>query len=121
MIEDLGPPNETVGIERAWKTAVMDAVEALAVYTPARPGDRTIIDALHPFCLAISQGMTLSRAAMEARTGAKATQGMLPKLGRATYVVVDDVQVGKTGDSLPPDPGAWGVAAILEGLAIASE
>jgi dihydroxyacetone kinase len=98
------------------------ALEALAAHTPARPGDRTLIDALHPFCYAVADGKTLAEAAIEARKGADATKSMMPKLGRATYVVgeADPDDGGDATDqarrSLPPDPGAWGVAAILEGV-----
>jgi hypothetical protein len=38
------------------------------------------------------------------------TSKMTARLGRASYV---------GGDSLPPDPGAVGLAALLEGIASA--
>ena len=39
---------------------------------------------------------------------AAATSKMTARLGRASYV---------GGESLPPDPGAVGVAALVEGIA----
>ena len=41
---------------------------------------------------------------------ASETAKMTARLGRASYV---------GGESLPPDPGAVGVAALVEGIAIA--
>ena len=92
---------------------MLNALEALAAHTPARVGDRTVVDALHPFCSAVVGGRSLEEAAAEAKKGADATAEMTPKLGRATYVVGEEV-VGDDHEerrSLPPDPGAWGVAA----------
>ncbi len=86
-------------------------METLLKYTPARRNDRTAIDALAPFVLALKSGKTLSDAAKAAREGAESTRAMKPRLGRAVYVVS-----GKETSTLPPDPGAWGIAAILEGF-----
>ncbi|ETW86239.1 hypothetical protein HETIRDRAFT_122126 [Heterobasidion irregulare TC 32-1] len=100
----------------AWYTAPSVALEALSEHTPARPGDRTIVDALAPFCSALAGGDSLmfyrgmSEAVRRAREGAESTRGMKARLGRAVYVGEGDVR------GLPPDPGAWGVAAVLEGL-----
>lgn len=44
----------------------------------------------------------------KARQGAESTRGMKAKLGRAVYV--------QEKEGVPPDPGAWGVVAILQGL-----
>lgn len=43
------------------------------------------------------------------KKGAEKTRGMKARLGRASYVTADDGKV-------PPDPGAWGVAAVVEGF-----
>lgn len=88
-------------------------MKSLSQYTPARLGDRTIIDALQPFCHELASGMGVGDAAKAARAGAEGTRGMRAKLGRATYV---DAEYNHSKE-LPPDPGAWGIAAILEGLA----
>ncbi|TDL16737.1 DAK1/DegV-like protein [Rickenella mellea] len=76
-----------------------EALNALRRYTPAEPGDRTIIDSLQPFCKLLLDG----------ETGAEKTRGMKARLGRASYV-----REGNIVDV--PDPGAWGVAAIVSGL-----
>jgi len=41
---------------------------------------------------------------------------MKPRLGRATYVVGNEHGAHNDSRELPPDPGAWGIAAIVEGL-----
>ncbi|KAH7921327.1 DAK1/DegV-like protein [Leucogyrophana mollusca] len=121
----------------AWSTALRSpapptsslgaALTALGAHTPARPGDRTVVDALAPLCAAISVSAValstghvepepaantrLEAAALAARRGAESTRGMGARLGRASYV-----GGGSGGEGVPPDPGAWGVAAIVEGF-----
>lgn len=102
-----------------WLAAPLRALDALAAHTPARPGDRTLVDALHPFSDALAHRAGLTTAVSAARAGAESTRGMAARLGRATYVrggkgADGDEEEG--GEGLPPDPGAWGVAAILEGF-----
>ncbi|KAG6885048.1 hypothetical protein C0992_005497, partial [Termitomyces sp. T32_za158] len=101
-----------VPAKQEWGNALVMGLNSLKKYTPARPGDRTIIDALRPFCESISQeGTTLEQAVDAAKEGAKSTRYMPAVLGRAAYVTIpSDLE------NLPPDPGAWGVVAILEGL-----
>ncbi|KZT18852.1 DAK1/DegV-like protein [Neolentinus lepideus HHB14362 ss-1] len=102
------PPN-------SWSTAPLSALQSLSSYTPARPGDRTVIDALHPFCATLSSVQSLEKAVEAAKDGARSTEGMKARLGRAVYV--GGAEEGKDGENgLPPDPGAWGVAAIVEGV-----
>jgi len=91
-----------------WATAASKALEGLRKYTPARPGDRTLVDALHPFLEELGRSKDLKKAARKAREGAQRTVGMEPKLGRTVYVE-------KVGDVA--DPGAVGIAYLAEGLA----
>ncbi|KAL5478930.1 hypothetical protein ACEPAI_2217 [Sanghuangporus weigelae] len=102
------------------REAPLAALRALSTHTPARPGDRTIIDSLSPFCSALAKGESLVSSAKKAREGAESTRGMRARLGRATYVGnhhhPNAGQIDEEDPSLPPDPGAWGVAALLEGL-----
>jgi dihydroxyacetone kinase len=95
------------------------ALTALGKYTPARVGDRTLIDALDPFVKELQESQDLWKAVEAAREGyissglrliisAAETSKMSARLGRASYV---------GGESLPPDPGAVGVAALVEGIA----
>jgi len=94
-----------------WKEAYSMALEGLGKYTPARPGDRTLVDALDPFCSALKNGESLHDAVCMAKDGAERTKGMIPKLGRAVYVGEHGGQTYNV-----PDPGAWGVYVILQGI-----
>ncbi|KZO91206.1 dihydroxyacetone kinase [Calocera viscosa TUFC12733] len=95
-----------------WNEAAYSALEALLKYTPAREGDRTLVDSLSPFCTALKDGKSLDVAVKAGAAGAEHTRGMRARLGRATYV--GDGSTGTEG--LPPDPGAWGVAELFKGL-----
>ena len=103
-------PAGTKADGKIWGQAALDALENLGTYTPARPGDRTLVDALDPFCRALGAGKPLVEAVQAARKGAENTVGLKPRLGRATYVGSKD-----DGD-MPPDPGAWGIWALTDGL-----
>ncbi|MFK7793037.1 MAG: dihydroxyacetone kinase subunit DhaK [Devosiaceae bacterium] len=75
----------------------------------AEPGDRTMIDALHPALNALESG--LGAAAKAARAGAQATAKMTKaKAGRATYISEEKL----AGHN---DPGAEAVARLLEQIA----
>ncbi|KAJ3878031.1 DAK1/DegV-like protein [Lentinula edodes] len=107
-----------------------DALTSLSHHTSAKPGDRTIMDALYPLCdttvplsdsrnadevgfessTECSNGNLFAEACRRAHEGAISTRGMKPKLGRAVYVGL------KEGLELPPDPGAWGVAVLAKGF-----
>ncbi|KOS16378.1 dihydroxyacetone kinase [Malassezia pachydermatis] len=99
-----------------WGEAAVHALESLGKYTPARPGDRTLVDALDPFCrtlLKATEGGKGDKEALEeavkaAKEGAEHTRELTARLGRATYV-------GETSEKVP-DPGAWGVWALVEGI-----
>ncbi|KAL5614548.1 hypothetical protein BROUX41_004651 [Berkeleyomyces rouxiae] len=94
---------------QVWGAALKQSLEALSKYTPARPGDRTLIDALQPFVDVLGSG-GLKDAAQASRKGAESTKGMKPGLGRSVYV-------GGDGYQRVPDPGAWGLSWFFLGLA----
>jgi dihydroxyacetone kinase len=94
-----------------WAIAMRFAMDALSKYTPARVGDRTVIDALVPFINALEAGQNWGQAARAAMDGAEATKTMTASLGRAVYVGMENEWKGKI-----PDPGAWGLAKFFEGL-----
>ncbi|KAK1515909.1 dihydroxyacetone kinase [Colletotrichum costaricense] len=94
---------------QAWTKVAVGALETLQQATPARQGDRTLIDALEPFVRTLESSRSASDAVEAARKGVEATKGMAASLGRAVYV--EESAWGKV-----PDPGAEGVLAILEGL-----
>ncbi|KAI9671241.1 MAG: hypothetical protein M1829_004648 [Trizodia sp. TS-e1964] len=104
------PPSSTPITLQTWSTALQSAFRTLKTYTPATSGDRTLIDALHPFLEALVRGENVSSAAKAAEAGASSTAGLRPSLGRAVYV---GGEVWKT----VPDPGAIGVAEFLVGMA----
>lgn len=92
-----------------WGKALQSSLQALGKYTPAQPGDRTLMDALYPFVETLSKSGNIDDAAKAAQEGAKGTKGMKASLGRTVYV-------GGEGFQEVPDPGAHGLAELLLGL-----
>ncbi|RFU82033.1 dihydroxyacetone kinase [Trichoderma arundinaceum] len=105
--KNIGLAQNTVAL---WGTALGTALENLRRYTPAKVGDRTVMDTLIPFAVVMSES-GFDNGVKAAEEGADATKTMKPRLGRATYV-------GVSSDSkeLPPDPGAWGAMVAIRGL-----
>ncbi|KAJ4423540.1 dihydroxyacetone kinase Dak1 [Gnomoniopsis sp. IMI 355080] len=95
---------------KTWASALQKSCEALSKYTPARPGDRTLVDALYPFVDTLSKTGDVKKAAEASKTAADGTKGMVASLGRTVYV-------GGEGFQQVPDPGAWGLAYFFLGLA----
>ncbi|MQA07970.1 MAG: DAK2 domain-containing protein [Pseudonocardiaceae bacterium] len=98
----------------AGATAALDAVTALG---KAELGDKTLVDALHPFSTAfrgeIDAGTGLSEAmataATEAREAADATAELRPRIGRARPLAERSIGT--------PDPGAVSLAMVLRAIA----
>ena len=95
---------------KSWAEAAQYALDSMSKYTPAKPGDRTLVDALAPFVDTLKQTGDVKKAAQAADEGAKKTQGMKASLGRTVYV-------GGEGWQEVPDPGAYGLAVFFKGLA----
>ncbi|CAH0033968.1 unnamed protein product [Clonostachys rhizophaga] len=95
---------------QTWAIALQQSCDALSKYTPARPGDRTLVDALYPFVEILGKTGSLAEAANAARKAAVETKGMQASLGRSVYV-------GGSGFTQVPDPGAWGLSCFFLGLA----
>lgn len=93
-----------------WGTALGTALENLRRYTPAKVGDRTVMDTLIPFAAVMAES-GFDNGVKAAEDGADATKMMKPRLGRATYV-----GVASDSQELPPDPGAWGAMVAIRGL-----
>jgi dihydroxyacetone kinase phosphoprotein-dependent L subunit len=99
------------------RRAVDAAAAAVAALGGARPGDKTILDALVPFVEALasaeSRGRSLAEAATEAaaaaRAGADATASLRARVGRSSRF--GERSIGT------PDPGATSFAIIVEALA----
>lgn len=100
------PEDVNVGI---WARALESSMESLGKYTPARPGDRTLVDALDPFVGTLSRTGSVQKAAAAAQEGSQKTKGMKASLGRTVYV-------GGEGWLDVPDPGAHGLSEFLQGL-----
>ncbi|KAL1956018.1 hypothetical protein VTO42DRAFT_7833 [Malbranchea cinnamomea] len=100
---------------QTWSHALQVSLKALGKYTPAQPGDRTLVDALAPFISTLAETGDLAAAAKAAQDGAEATKNMKASLGRSVYVGSEDEWVGKV-----PDPGAFGLSEFLAGLADAA-
>ena len=79
----------------------------LDVYTRARPGYRTLIDALQPFVEALKAGKGPRAAAQAAHDGAEKTRKMDALVGRASYVAKEELRKLDSEGGLP-DPGAVG-------------
>lgn len=95
---------------KIWAKALSIAMNSMGRYTPAKPGDRTLVDALAPFIEQLSASGDVQKAAQAAEQGAKNTKGMRASLGRTVYV-------GGSGFEEVPDPGAYGLAEFFAGLA----
>ncbi|PNS17643.1 hypothetical protein CAC42_3038 [Sphaceloma murrayae] len=94
---------------KVWAAAAKYASESMANYTPAKVGDRTLVDALDPFVETLDKTGDAKQAAKAAEDGANKTKGMKASLGRTVYV-------GGQGWQDVPDPGAHGLALFFKGL-----
>jgi len=100
----------------AWAEAFTVAVQAIGELGGAKPGDRTMLDALHPATEAFSAAVATGKSPAEAwgvcvaaaAAGTDATARMLPRLGRASYL-------GERAIGLP-DAGAAAVLVWLQAL-----
>ncbi len=95
-----------------WAEALDQGLGAISELGGAKPGDRTMLDALDPFLRTMQQGATAKAtrevvlAAVEAaERGADATAQMQPKLGRSSYLGARVLGY--------PDPGAKAIALWL--------
>lgn len=106
----LAPSTKAAVTPQIWADALSRAAESLGQYTPAKQGDRTLMDALDPFIATLKDTRDLHAAATAAKHGCHRTIGMPASLGRSVYVGGDrwrDI----------PDPGAHGLSEFLLGLA----
>jgi dihydroxyacetone kinase len=88
-----------------WADALAQGCGAITDLGGAKPGDRTMLDALDPFVKALQQGEDLKAAVEAAEGGAEATAQMKPRQGRSSYL--GDRVLGH------PDPGAEAVTTWL--------
>ncbi len=77
-----------------WATALLEGCGAISELGVAKPGDRTMLDALAPFAQTFRDGVAAARPAGDVLTdavraaegGAEATTRMLPRRGRSSYL-----------------------------------
>jgi len=109
-----GKPAPTPG---DWAEAFGQAVAAVRELGGAKPGDRTMVDALQPaadvFSAAIrggqSPGQAWAAATEAARKGCEATTRMTPRLGRASYLGTRAIGI--------TDAGAAAVVCWMDAIA----
>ncbi|WWC99517.1 dihydroxyacetone kinase [Kwoniella sp. B9012] len=93
-----------------WSGAAKQALDTLYKYTRARPPSRTLVDPLEAFIASLpSKG--LNGAAEDAHKAADKTKELVAKAGRGAYVNQEDLKKREV-----PDPGAWGIWRIVDGL-----
>ncbi|MFE8047412.1 dihydroxyacetone kinase family protein [Brenneria goodwinii] len=93
--------------------AVSQACSGVMHFGKAKPGDKTLVDVLHPFSQALSaaadEGLSLTdvwrKAEQVAQQSAKDTAQLLPKIGRARPLAERSLGT--------PDPGAVSLAMII--------
>jgi dihydroxyacetone kinase len=96
-----------------WAQALEKGCQAISELGGAKPGDRTMLDALYPFVNTLKQESEATPQAVwdavkAAEQGAAATAQMKPKLGRSSYL--GDRVLGH------PDPGARAVCIWLRAI-----
>ncbi|NKE44273.1 dihydroxyacetone kinase subunit DhaK [Roseomonas frigidaquae] len=96
-----------------WAEAFRQSVAAIGELGGARPGDRTMLDALHPAAEAFAATPASPAAAWDAalaaaQAGTAATATMRPRLGRAAYL--GDRALGQ------PDAGAGAVLVWMQAI-----
>jgi dihydroxyacetone kinase len=96
----------TMGLQE-WALVALGGLETVQQVTPARAGDRTLMDALEPFVESLKSG--INQGVEAARKGSESTKGLKPAFGRAVYV-------NEQGWEQVPDPGAMSILAIVEGI-----
>lgn len=106
-LQDSSSPKDVT--PQIWANALDSSLKTLTKYTPAKPGDRTLVDALFPFVKILAETGNAKQAAEAGKKGADSTKGMKASLGRSVYV-------GGEGWNEVPDPGAYGLSEFLTGL-----
>jgi len=96
---------------QSWSKALTHALSSLCAYTNARPPSRTLMDPLFAFTETLESTKKLSEAVEAADAATEKTKHIQAKAGRAAYVGQDQLR-----DAQVPDPGAYGVTKILEGI-----
>lgn len=89
--------------------ALKAALDQLLKYTRARLGDRTVLDCLIPFADTLAATGDARKALEDAAKGVESTKKLEAKMGRSSYL--DEAATRGV-----PDPGAYGLLKLLEGM-----
>jgi len=89
--------------------ALKGALDSLLKYTRARLGDRTCLDCLIPFVDTLQKTGDSKKSLKNAENGVESTKTLKAKLGRSSYL--DEAATRGV-----PDPGAYGLLMLLEGM-----
>lgn len=89
----------------AVRGGIADALAAIHARGGARPGDKTMVDALDPYVTALTSGAAWPDASATASEAATATAALTPRLGRARPLAERSIGT--------PDPGAVSLALIV--------
>ncbi|KAI0114436.1 dihydroxyacetone kinase [Nemania sp. FL0031] len=112
LVDNFALAKEDGDIPKLWAMAIRTALDNLSRYTPAKVGDRTVMDTLIPFAEGLAVNGSFDEGVAAAVAGAEKTKSLKPRLGRATYVGAGQ----DASQDLPPDPGAWGAMVVIQGL-----
>ncbi|KXH42397.1 hypothetical protein CSAL01_04889 [Colletotrichum salicis] len=104
------PPSTASFSPMLYASSLASAADSLKSHTPAREGDRTVMDVLLPFSDAFVKSGDFKAAVKTASEKAQATRYLKARFGRATYV-------GDAAGQELPDPGAWALYEFLLGMA----
>ncbi|XP_029207426.2 LOW QUALITY PROTEIN: triokinase/FMN cyclase-like [Acropora millepora] len=96
-----------------WAQALNAGIQSIMRYGGAEPGDRTMLDALHPAESTLTSSLAAGKQPLEAlqeaveasEQGAQSTSAMVARAGRSSYVNVDRLNC--------VDPGALAVSIWL--------
>jgi dihydroxyacetone kinase len=111
-VEDLIVVNPGISQCEAYSLSFTVGLDTLFDYTKARVGHRTVMDVLIPFVESFAKDKDIAKAIQAAYEAAENTRFMKPRLGRATYVGLDDKK------DLTPDPGAYGIYEAISALSL---
>lgn len=99
--------------ENTLPNALKAALDQLYKYTNARLGDRTMMDALIPYIETLVSSGDSKQAVAKAKEGVEGTKKMEATLGRSAYL-------DESATQGVPDPGAYGLYVLLEGMSLGS-
>ncbi|KAJ3558045.1 hypothetical protein NPX13_g9801 [Xylaria arbuscula] len=112
LADNFAITKEENGIPKLWAKATRVALDNLSQFTPAKVGDRTVMDTLIPFAEGLAANGKFDEGVDAAVAGAEKTKTLKPRLGRATYVGAGQ----DANQEMPPDPGAWGAMVVIKAL-----